>query len=267
MSSNPQCRLYLAPEAVPLLQAGQEVECSGDQAHYLSRVLRLGEGAALAVFNQRDGEWLVTLTQRSKQSVRLRCEYQRRAGEEGPDVWACFAPLKFGRIDYLAQKLTELGVSRLQPVYTRYTQSDKVNLKRLRANAVEAAEQCERVAVPAIAEPVRLMELLAEWPSERVLILADESGQGHDVRALQAMSAPKSWAILIGPEGGFSDEERETLYAQPNITGVSLGPRILRADTAAVSLLTLTMSWWGDWHIAPHFQADKVSSDCRRGNR
>ena len=253
-SSYPKTRLFVEPDDVAPMQRGAVLSCEGDRAHYLTRVMRLKEGDALAVFNGRDGCWRAIISQTAKKSVWLTLQEQLSAPLAGPDVWVCFAPIKFGRIDYLAQKITELGAAKLQPVITDYTQSERVKTERLRANAVEAAEQCERCDVPQVAEPVSLRQLLADWPSDRPLLFADESGQGALWAQSSGDDAPKQWGILIGPEGGFSPAERALIYEQPFARGVSLGPRILRADTAAITLLALSAAHWGDWNLKPHFE-------------
>jgi 16S rRNA (uracil1498-N3)-methyltransferase len=246
----------------------------------MTRVMRLKVGSHVALFNARDGEWRAKLTDVQKKSVSLTLIEQLRPPLIGPDVWVCFAPIKFGRIDYLVQKMTELGATKLQPTLTHYTQTERIKLERLRANAIEAAEQCERVDMPELGEPIALRQLLADWPEDRALLFADESGQGLPFNTFispppaggikgghvtqskpplltstrkQGEEPPQKWAILIGPEGGFSPEERELIYSIKATQGVSLGPRILRADTAALTLLSLTMSAWGDWNIKPHY--------------
>lgn len=257
--SYPKTRLFVEPQSHPPFTAGQTLILTGEQAHYLLRVLRLKPGEPVALFNGRDGEWRATVTATGKKDVMLQAEHKLRDALPAPDVWVCFAPLKFGRIDYLAQKLTELGAAKLQPVLTQYTQAGRVNLKRLRANAVEAAEQCERVEVPQIGEPVALRHLLADWPQDRLLLYGDESGAGQPVERLLTSAgaeqgAQKRWAILIGPEGGFSEAERSLLQSIKQARGLSLGPRILRAETAAVTLLALTQARWGDWDTPPRFR-------------
>lgn len=226
----------------------------GDPAHYLSRVMRIKSGEALALFNGQDGEWRAVVSDIGKKTVQMEVQQQLRPFLPSPDVWLCFAPIKFGRIDYLVQKATELGVSRLQPVMTQYTQAERVNLERLRANAVEAAEQCERVEVPHLAEAVELRQMLADWDTDRLLCFGDEGGDGEPVKTWLGKASVSKWAVLIGPEGGFAPQERELLYHLPFTKGISLGPRVLRADTAAMTLLSLTQCWFGDWHIQPHFR-------------
>ena len=250
--SYPKIRLFVDPDETAPLHAGASLLREGDAAHYLSRVMRLKEGERVALFNGRDGAWRALLQTVEKKSVLLAIEEQLAAPQPAPDVWVCFAPIKFGRIDYLAQKLTELGAAKLQPVLTQYTQSERVKTERLRANAIEAAEQCERCDVPLVAEPVALRQLLADWPQDRLMLFADESGHGKVAQDVLAQPCAK-WGLLIGPEGGFSPEERSLLYEMPFVRGISLGPRILRADTAAITLLSLSMNAWGDWDVMPHF--------------
>ena len=249
----PKIRLFVEPDDAAPFCADGTLERFGDAAHYMTRVMRLKVGHQAALFNARDGEWRAELTDIQKKSASLRLIEQLRPALCGPDVWVCFAPIKFGRIDYLVQKMTELGATKLQPTLTHYTQTERIKLERLRANAIEAAEQCERVDVPELAEPVALRQLLADWPEDRALLFADEGGQGAPF-AQTAAQKPQKWGILIGPEGGFSPEERGLIYSLTQTRGISLGPRILRADTAALTLLSLTMSAWGDWNIAPHFK-------------
>ena len=217
----------LAPDA--------EVETSREQAHYLSHVLRLREGAEVLVFNGRDGEWHAELIEAGRKSVRL------------PDLLYCFAPLKKGRLDYLVQKAVEMGAGRLQPVITQHTQVAKPGTQRLEANVMEASEQCGILAVPEVLEPVKLDRLLADWDPERRLIFCDEDAATNN--PMQALSGvtEKKLALLVGPEGGFSDAERAQLRALPFVTSIPLGPRILRADTAAVAALAVIQASVGDW--------------------
>lgn len=208
---------------------------------YLAAVLRLGPGDRVKLFDDRTGEWLAEIVEAGKKRVTLRIGARLREREEVPDLWLVFAPVKRGRIDWLVEKATELGVARLQPVLTRRTVVDRLNLARLRAHAVEAAEQCERTALPVLAEPRKLDALLKDWPADRALWFADETG--GDAFA----PGPGPAAILIGPEGGFTDDERATIRAIPQARPVSLGPRILRADTAALAAVALWMGAAGDW--------------------
>jgi 16S rRNA (uracil1498-N3)-methyltransferase len=230
-------RLYVDQ---PLSQ-GLSLSLDGPQAHYLSAVMRLGPGDRVKLFDDISGEWLAEIGEAGKKKLSLSVSERLRPREAVPDLWLLFAPIKRGRIDWLVEKATELGVARLVPVITRRTVVDRLNLDRLRAHAVEAAEQCERTALPGLAEPQKLPALLRDWPEERSLYFADEEG-GEKLAA-----EPGPAAILIGPEGGFTDEERESIRALPQARRVSLGPRILRADTAALAAISLWMAAAGDW--------------------
>jgi 16S rRNA (uracil1498-N3)-methyltransferase len=208
---------------------------------YLGAVLRLGPGDRVKLFDDRSGEWLAEIAEAGKKRVTLSVGVRLREREAVPDLWLLFAPIKRGRIDWLVEKATELGVARLVPVLTRRTIVERLNLDRLRAHAIEAAEQCERTALPEFAEPQKLGALLQDWPADRLLHFADEGG-GKDFAP-----RPGPAAILIGPEGGFTDEERTAIRALPQARPVSLGPRILRADTAALAAVSLWMAAAGDW--------------------
>ncbi|HEX6375269.1 MAG TPA: 16S rRNA (uracil(1498)-N(3))-methyltransferase [Allosphingosinicella sp.] len=223
------------------LAQGESLTLDGPPANYLANVLRLGLGARVKLFDDRTGEWLAEIAEAGRKRVILAVGERLREREAVPDLWLLFAPVKRGRIDWLVEKATELGVARLVPVVTRRTIVDRLNLDRLRAHIVEAAEQCERTALAGLAEPRKLETLLAEWPAERSLFFADEAG-GEPLAA-----EPGPAAILIGPEGGFTDEERAAVRALPQARPVSLGPRILRADTAALAAVSLWMASAGDW--------------------
>lgn len=223
------------------LADGAAVTLDGAPANYLGNVLRLGPGAQVKLFDDRTGEWLAEITEAGKKRVALSITRHLRDREPVPDLWLLFAPIKRGRIDWLVEKATELGVARLVPILTRRTIVERLNLDRLRAHIVEAAEQCERTALAELAEPRKLGALLAGWPAERILYFADEKGG----EKLKPTSGPA--AILIGPEGGFADEERAAIRALPQTRPVGLGPRILRADTAALAAVALWMGAAGDW--------------------
>jgi 16S rRNA (uracil1498-N3)-methyltransferase len=227
------------------LGAGAALTLEGPPANYLATVLRLSPGAQVKLFDDRTGEWLAEIAEAGRKRVSLHVVEQLRPREAVPDLWLLFAPIKRGRIDWLVEKATELGAARLVPVLTRRTIVERLNLDRLRAHAIEAAEQCERTALPELAEPVKLAALLACWPPERTLYFADESGGEPVLGAV----APGPAAVLIGPEGGFTDEERTAIRALPRARAVSLGPRILRADTAAIAALALWMAAAGDWEV------------------
>lgn len=237
-------RLYVdAP-----LASQSEVAITGDRANYLLNVMRLREGAKILVFNGIDGEWVATLANTTKRATDLRVDARVREQTRAPDIEYWFAPLKHARLDYVVQKAVEMGVGRLQPVRTRRTQTTRVNIERMRANVVEAAEQCGVLALPEVAAEARLDALLDAREPDRVLILCDEDAPpGSPVASLQAAPPATKHALLIGPEGGFDPAERGALLAQPNLVRLSLGPRILRADTAAVAALALVQTIRGDW--------------------
>ena len=227
---------------VPLAD-GADVALDAAPANYLLNVLRLKPGAAVRLLDDRTGEWAAELVAAGRRDARLTVRAQLGPREAVPDLWLLAAPVKRQRIDWLAEKACELGVARLVPVTTRRTVIDRLNRDRLRSHMIEAAEQCGRTALPELAEPARLDALLAGWPRDRALIFADESG---GVPIAQA-ARPGPAAILIGPEGGFTADEREAIRALPQATGVSLGPRILRAETAALAAVTVWMAMAGDW--------------------
>lgn len=225
------------------LSEGMALPIEGGQAHYLSAVMRLKAGDRLALFDDRTGEWRAEIEQVGKRTLVVRAVEKMRDREAVPDLWLLAAPIKKGRIDWVAEKACELGVARWQPVITQRTIVDRLNLDRLRAHMIEAAEQCERTALPLLDEPVKLAALLRAWPADRVLIFADEEGGTPMAQIVK----PGPAAILIGPEGGFTAEERAAIRALPQAVGVSLGPRILRADTAMAAAVSLWMALVGDW--------------------
>ncbi|WP_157016922.1 16S rRNA (uracil(1498)-N(3))-methyltransferase [Mesorhizobium xinjiangense] len=230
------------------LTAGEPVEADPQQAHYLLNVMRMSSGSEVLVFNGQDGEWLARLAEAGKKKAQLVPVAQTRTQPPPPDLLYCFAPLKQGRIDYMVQKAVEMGAGRLQPVITQHTQMSTVGLDRLQANAIEAAEQCGILAIPKVAQVVKLDRLLWEWEPGRRLIFCDESADSNNpTEALKAVSESKI-GLLVGPEGGFSDDERRQLKTLPYVTPIPLGPRILRADTAAVAALAVIQATIGDWH-------------------
>lgn len=229
------------------LSAGVEIALPTQQSHYLSNVLRMREGGEVLVFNGSDGEWLASINEVAKKSVRLAVREQTRLQPTVPDLLYCFAPIKAGRLDYMVQKAVEMGAGALQPVITQHTQVPKIGVDRLQANALEAAEQCGILAVPRVREAVKLDRLLADWDEDRALIFCDESAAGDNpVNSLESVKGSKL-ALIVGPEGGFSETERKQLHALPFVTAIPLGPRILRADTAAVAALAVIQATVGDW--------------------
>ena len=226
----------------PLAQAAH-LELDGAPAHYLANVLRLAEGAQLLLFDGSSGEWLARIVLARKGRLTVQVDRQTREPEAIPDVWLGFAPVKRAQTDWLVEKATELGAARLVPMITQRTVVERVKLERLQAIAIEAAEQCGRTRLPDIAEPMPLARLLATRDPERRLYFADESGGEPAASAFE----PGPALILTGPEGGFTDEERAAIRAAPNSVAVSLGPRILRAETAALAALTAFMALAGDW--------------------
>lgn len=252
----PEPRLYLdAP-----LTAGARLELDEAQAHKATTVLRLTTGARIRVFNARDGEWSASLAELKKRGVSIQLDAQVRPPREGPDVDLLFAPVKRDATDLIVEKATELGVRRIRPVITARTITDTVRVDRLSLIARSAAEQTERFDVPEIAAPVSLAKALDGWSAARPLIFADEAGDEDGapwggvsgradpmLEALRAKPRPAAFSILIGPEGGFTPQERALLRDFPFVIPVSLGPRILRAETAAVAALTLAQAAWGDW--------------------
>jgi len=227
------------------LGAGQSVPLSREQAHYLFGVMRLSQGARLLLFNGKDGEFLAEVTEAGKRGGLLTCLDQTRPLQMPPDLWLLFAPIKKARTDFIVEKAVEMGVARILPVQTEFTNSERIRQDRLQAHAIEAAEQCGASYVPQVEELQKLDRILESWPKNRQLLFCDEARAGARDSLADAGRGP--WAILIGPEGGFSDNERSRLGKLPEMTQISLGPRILRADTAAVAALTLWQSTLGDW--------------------
>lgn len=225
------------------LAAGQPVALGEAQANYLFNVMRLVAGARVRLFNGREGEWLAVVEHAAKRTGILRCTTQSASLIAPPDLWLLFAPIKKARTDFIVEKAVEMGAARILPVQTRFT-NERVREDKLRAHAIEAAEQCEATYVPPVDDLQPLDKVLAQWNPARRILWADEGLLG---RSALLNAEPGPWAILIGPEGGFSPDERTRLQALPCVTPVSLGPRILRADTAAVAALTLWQTTLGDW--------------------
>jgi 16S rRNA (uracil1498-N3)-methyltransferase len=228
------------------LASGVAVELAQEQAHYIKNVMRLGEGDAVALFNGSDGEFRARIARFGKRAASLAVEERLRAQTAEPDLWLVFAPIKRARIDYLVEKATELGASALVPVITRHTHVERLNLDRLRAHAIEAAEQSERLTVPRIDEARALDDVIAAWDASRRIMLCDESGKAPPAATVLAAQSAASWAVLIGPEGGFAETELDALRKLPFVSAVSLGPRVLRADTAALAGLAVLQALRGD---------------------
>ena len=237
-------RLFVRDKLAP----GVDFAPSAEALNYLLNVLRLREGAAIHVFNGCDGEFRATLFDVSRRAARLRVAERLRVQPERADLDYCFAPLKQARLDYMAQKATEMGAGRLLPVITHRTQVRRINTARLQSNVIEAAEQCGVLAVPEVAPAVELPDFLAGFPAGRLLIFCDEHAVlASPMDALADCTAREGVSLLIGPEGGFDDSERQSIRRSPNVVCVSLGPRVLRADTAAVAALAVVQAAIGDW--------------------
>lgn len=240
-------RLYVADD----LGEGKAVGLPEGQAHYLRNVLRLGPGAAVALFNGRDGEWLGRIVTLDRRAGTVAVERRTRPQAVEPDLWLLFAPIKRAPLDFLVQKAVELGVSRLSPIITQHTDVGRVNTERLRAIVLEAAEQCERLTLPEIDEPRPLTTALADWPAGRPLLVCAERGPARPIAAVLSeaaqMRAPAQGAIFAGPEGGFSTSELDAFGNLPFVKPISLGPRILRAETAVLAALACWQSVLGDW--------------------
>ncbi|MDH5555954.1 MAG: 16S rRNA (uracil(1498)-N(3))-methyltransferase [Alphaproteobacteria bacterium] len=249
MTDRPRTRLFIESD----LASGMAVECSRDQAHYLGNVLRLGPGDPVALFNGRDGEWLAHIRETGKKSATLTVDSCLRDQAPEPDLWLVFAPVKKAPLDFLVQKATELGVSALMPAITRRTVVERVKRERMEANAIEAAEQCERLTVPHVEDARPLSRILDGWPTDRHILLCAEAGEAVPIneflRGAEGRGEP--WAILTGPEGGFDQTELDLLNKFPNVSAVGLGPRILRADTAALAALACWQAALGDWQNRP----------------
>jgi len=243
MPFEPRRRLYVTAD----LAAGASVALDAAQAHYLKNVLRLEPGAPVLLFNGREGEWRGAIQGFDRESVTVVLDHRTRAQVPEPDLWLAFAPVKRVRIDFLVEKATELGVSALQPVLTERTQVERVNLDRLRANVREAAEQTERLTLPEVRPPLSLARALERWPAGRRLLLCDESGESPDIASALRAEQPGVWGVLTGPEGGFTQRELDGLRKLPFVCAVGLGPRVLRADTAALAALAVFQALLGDW--------------------
>lgn len=247
------------------LAEGGKLELGPEQTHYLAHVMRLGPGDRIHLFNGRDGEWETVIEKVLKKRTLAVPEKCRRAQETLPDLWSLFAPIKRGRIENLIEKVTELGVVHLKPVITERTEVKRLNERRLKAHAIEAAEQTERLSVPEIGAAEPLESALADWPAARRLLLCDETGGGPPILEALAEAGSGLWALLTGPEGGFAPGELERLRRLPFVTAASLGPRVLRADTAAVAALACWQAVLGDWQGRPSFRFEATPSPRAAG--
>ena len=232
------------------LHEGAEIEPGRNQANYLLNVLRLAAGEHILLFNGTDGEWKARIERQGRKQARLAVEEQTRPQTPPSDIHYLFAPLKQARLDYMIQKAVEMGAGHLRPVVTRHTQVRKLNMERIEANAIEAAEQCGILSLPQIEDIVNLDKLIETWRPSRRLIFCDEGEEGDDPVVILSNLAPGPLAVLVGPEGGFAEEERQLLRRQHFVTALPLGPRVLRADTAAVAALALVQAVCGDWRRA-----------------
>lgn len=243
-------RLYIEDDLAP----ETPVEAAPQAAHYLTHVVRLKEGDEVLAFNGRDGEWKARLKPEGKKRVLLVPVEETRPQPAPSDLVYCFAPLKQGRLDYMVQKAVEMGAGVLQPVVTQHTQVPKLNTDKIKANAIEAAEQCGVLSIPECRDAVRFDRFIDQWDPSRRLIFCDEGHESDDplsiLQGLKPQSKPWTMGLLIGPEGGFSEEERQLLHRLPFVTAIPLGPRILRADTAAVAAMALVQAILGDWRNA-----------------
>jgi 16S rRNA (uracil1498-N3)-methyltransferase len=251
MNDRPSARLYVEQD----LAGGASIGVKPEQAHYLKNVLRLSSGSSVALFNGRDGEWLASVDELGKGRGTLIVSAQTRQQSVEGDVWLVFAPVKRARLDFLVQKASELGASAILPVKTQHTVVARLNVERLRANVVEAAEQTGRLTLPHVDDMRPLGELLHEWPADRRLVLCAESGPVTPIGELFSKADPTGpWAVLIGPEGGFSKTELDHLSNLPFVSIAGLGPRLLRADTAAIAALACWQAMLGDWQKRPPVQ-------------
>ncbi len=248
----PKYRLFVEAD----LRAGAVVDLDAEQAHYLGTVMRAAPGEVAALFNGRDGEWAAVIEEIGKKRARVAVRdcLRPQEAEALQDLWLLFAPVKKQGTDMIVEKATELGVSAILPVFTRFTNSTRVNTDRLRANAREAAEQCERLSVPRIEEPRALEDALRAFEPGRTLFALDETGGGAPITDVLSTAGSHMTAFLVGPEGGFAKSELDLLRRSPFVTHINLGPRILRAETAAVSALTCWQALCGDWRARPSFR-------------
>jgi 16S rRNA (uracil1498-N3)-methyltransferase len=245
MSTSNLCRLYIN---LPLIQ-GDVIKINKEHAHYLIKVMRKKIDDQVLFFNGIDGEWIGKINSMTKNNVLVEITVQTRKQAQGPDLWLIFAPIKGNRLQFIIEKATELGVSGLIPVITNNTVVGRVNQEKIAIHVQEAAEQCNRISVPTIGHLRKLGDILANWPEERTIIFCDETKLGEEInKALEKLEKDLPYAILIGPEGGFTEKESEQLRKLPFVISVQLGPRILRAETATIAALSCFQAVLGDWH-------------------
>lgn len=247
--AKPKIRLYVSADYTK----GQRISLGEKQSHYLSNVMRVREGDVIAVFNGKDGEWQAEIERIDKKNVTLYLKEYRAEQIYSPDLWLAFAPIK-SKTELVVEKATELGVAKIITVIMKYSVVDRVNMEKLMAHAIEAAEQCERRDVPELEECKNLSALLGAWPKDRTLLYGDESGEGAPLKTLLSGLSQGKYGVLVGPEGGFSVDEHRMLKAAPFVKAFGMGPRILRADTAATAALACVQSWLGDWEQKPRFE-------------
>lgn len=250
--TTPTIRLYVAEN----LLTGSLIMLDEARAHYVRHVMRRNDGDVIAAFNAESGEWEATLRMQGKKAVQLAIGKKIAGPRTSPDVWLAFATVK-NKNELIVEKATELGVSALHTIVTQHSVVKSVNMEKLAAHAIEAAEQCERHDVPEITEHKNLGTFLGSFPADRVLLYGDESGKGKKLPEILSTVIGKKIAVLVGPEGGFSGPEHHMLHALPQAKGFGMGPRILRADTAAVAALACVMATTGDWDAAPHFKGNQ----------
>lgn len=246
----PQTRLYISQ---PFAQ-DEEILLDEKQCHYLANVMRYGTGDLVSVFNGQDGEWNAEIVSVTKKKIMLTLIASSKPQKASPDLWLVAAPLRSGKTEFVVEKATELGISRFTPISTQFTVANSVNQSRLEATAIEAAEQCERMDIPVIEPLMPLDKLLGKWDKSRTIVYGDESGAGKEAKTLLPDLPHGKYAVMVGPEGGFAKSELEILRGLDYTAGLSMGPRILRADTAAIAAVTLLQSWLGDWSDKPSFR-------------
>ncbi len=242
-------RLYITQS----LTGGAAIALDEKQTHYLIHVLRQKTGDTIQVFNGHDGVWLAEITLLHKKNITVTLHRALRIQQSVPDIWLLAAPLRGGKTEFVVEKATELGISRFIPVLTEFTVARRINEERLTTIAIEAAEQCERMDIPVIDSLTSFTDMLGNWDKNRMILHCDESGSGQNAKTLPSALPATKYAVLIGPEGGFSEKERDLLRHAGFAAGMCMGPRILRADTAAIAALTLTQAWLGDWDKKPDF--------------